>query len=66
MKNKNIEKRAATVEAAEQESRTISGYAAVFDSNSEDLGGFTERIERGAFLQGRQAELYASMKMKEG
>jgi HK97 family phage prohead protease len=51
MKNKNIEKRAATVEAAEQESRTISGYAAVFDSDSEDLGGFTERIERGAFAE---------------
>jgi HK97 family phage prohead protease len=51
MKNKNIEKRAATVEAAQEESRTISGYAAVFDSDSEDLGGFTERIERGAFAE---------------
>ena len=51
MKNKNIEKRAATVEAAQEESRMISGYAAVFDSDSEDLGGFTERIERGAFAE---------------
>ena len=51
MKNKNIEKRAATVESAQEESRMISGYAAVFDSDSEDLGGFTERIERGAFAE---------------
>ena len=51
MKNKNIEKRAATVEAAQEESRMISGYAAVFDSDSEDFGGFTERIERGAFAE---------------
>jgi hypothetical protein len=27
----------------------ISGYAAVFDSPSSDLGGFTETIRRGAF-----------------
>lgn len=53
--NKNIEKRAATIEATQEtESRTVTGYAAVFDSDSEDLGGFIERIERGAFKEAIQ------------
>lgn len=29
--------------------RKITGYAAVFDSMSQDLGGFKEKIKRGAF-----------------
>jgi HK97 family phage prohead protease len=29
----------------------IEGYAALFDSRSENLGGFTETIQRGAFRQ---------------
>lgn len=33
----------------EGENRHISGYAAVYDSLSEDLGGFYEVLERGAF-----------------
>jgi phage head maturation protease len=30
------------------ESRTITGYAVVFDSESQDLGGFIEIIKHGA------------------
>jgi len=48
MKNNNIEKRAATIQT-DSESRKIEGYAAVFNSDSEDLGGFIERIAKGAF-----------------
>lgn len=53
MKNDNIEKRVFEIRMeageSETESRTIAGYAAVFDSDSQDLGGFTERIAPGAF-----------------
>ena len=34
---------------AENGDQTLSGYAAVFDSPSCDLGGFTEFVKRGAF-----------------
>ncbi len=34
-----------------EEKPIISGYAAVFNSESEDLGGFTEFIEPGAFKE---------------
>ena len=36
---------------AESESRTINGYAVVFDSWSRDLGGFQEIIKRGSITQ---------------
>lgn len=46
--NKSIERR-AVAERAKAEGRKISGYAAVFNSPSEDLGGFTEYITANAF-----------------
>jgi HK97 family phage prohead protease len=47
-----IERRLLTTElrASKSGSKTkLSGYAAVFNSDSEDLGGFTEQIAPGAF-----------------
>lgn len=34
----------------------ITGYAALFDSRSEDLGGFVEEIDRGAFAEALNRE----------
>ena len=46
----NVQKRKfETRMEADKESRTITGYAAVFNSDSEDLGGFIERMLPGAF-----------------
>lgn len=44
-----MEFRAVAEQRVDAESRTIQGYAALFDSPSLDLGGFTEVIQRGAF-----------------
>lgn len=40
---------AANLRAADDQPNRIIGYAAVFNSDSEDLGGFKERIVPGAF-----------------
>lgn len=46
---KNIEKRVCEIRNATENKRTVEGYAAVFEKQSEDLGGFRETIQRGAF-----------------
>lgn len=46
----NIERRAA-VEFRAAGGRKLVGYAAVFDSASKDLGGFTEIVKPGAFAR---------------
>jgi HK97 family phage prohead protease len=43
------EQREFRMENAEQNGNTIRGYAAVYNSDSEWMGGFYEQIERGAF-----------------
>lgn len=41
--------RGVEVRENEDGTRTVAGYAAVFESDSEDLGGFVEELKRGAF-----------------
>ena len=43
------EQREFRMESAEQNGNTIRGYAAVYNSDSEWMGGFYEQIETGAF-----------------
>jgi len=50
MENNNIERRYFSCETrADKESRTITGYAAVFDELSRNLGWFREKIDQKAF-----------------
>ena len=43
------EEREFNLESASYEGQTIRGYAAVYNSDSEWMGGFYEQIEKGAF-----------------
>jgi hypothetical protein len=48
--DKKIEVRTLPIELrAEEDNKKIIGYAAVYDQLSEDLGGFKEKIKKGAF-----------------
>lgn len=49
MERRAFEIKELRVERVEGRGVKLGGYAAVFDSESVDLGGFTERIARGAF-----------------
>lgn len=44
-----LERRGFDIEFRGTESRTVEGYASVFNSKSRDLGGFTEIIDPSAF-----------------
>lgn len=50
MENKKIEKRTIThsIEVRADNDRMVEGYALLFDSRSQDLGGFVEVIDKGA------------------
>ncbi len=62
---KNVEHRIfplASIEvrkAADDQPAKMVGYAAVFDSLSDDLGGFKEKIKRGAFSKTLGADVRA-------
>lgn len=48
--------RAAVEQRVDDEARAIEGYAALFDSRSVNLGGFTEVIQAGAFSRALSGE----------
>lgn len=59
MERRSFEAKLELREAGEGAGRTLTGYAAVFDAWSEDLGGFRERLEPGAFRTATSGDVRA-------
>lgn len=58
-KEKRVLTQPIEIRAAEDGTRTVRGYASVFDIDSENLGGFIERIAPGAFDQADMSDVRA-------
>jgi HK97 family phage prohead protease len=59
MERRAYEVKELRIDRAEGRGVKLGGYAAVFNSESLDLGGFTERISRGAFENALKGDVRA-------